>query len=406
MKKRSLVVVAVFVLVLALVSASLVLAGQGVSISTAPTGSAPSGPEPVAPTAGTISITHSTSQQILAGNSVSCNDGIGHTDNAYLRRFTLADFGITGDFEVTDIEVAIESSNNSQPATINLYLWNPANPFTYANFTSIGSFPVTVPSGALFKQMHSVAPTTVPAGSTLVVEFFTPNGQAAGNLMWIGSNNLGQSDDSFLAAAACGVAQPTATGVLGFPGMHVVKNVYGSEVIVSNPAISLDKTVGTDPGVCATTDAITVPAGYGGTDVYYCYTVTNTGDLTLTLHDLVDSNLGPILDGLSYALGPGESVDTVSAGLVFSATITETTTNDATWTACNPTPQEGGQSCINGTDVVTATDSATVTQGAPTGVSLSGFGADTGVDSSLAAVAALLAIVAGLGLVMRRKFSS
>jgi hypothetical protein len=198
----------------------------------------------------------------------------------------------------------------------------------------------------------------------------------------------------------------TTCGVGGGTNPDFLFQIHGTIGEPQVPSIAMTKTVGLDPGVCATTDAITVPAGYGGTDVYYCYTVTNTGDLTLTLHDLVDSNLGPILDGLSYALGPGESVDTVSAGLVFSATITETTTNDATWTACNPTPQEGGQSCINGTDVVTATDSATVTQGAPTGVSLSGFGADTGVDSSLVAVAALLAIVAGLGLVMRRKFSS
>ncbi len=45
-------------------------------------------------------------------------------------------------------------------------------------------------------------------------------------------------------------------------------------------SISLAKTVGTTAGVCATTSTISVSAG---TTVYYCYEVTNTGDVTL--HD-------------------------------------------------------------------------------------------------------------------------
>jgi hypothetical protein len=403
MKKRSLVVIAVFVLVMVLVSASLVFAGQGVSFSTAPSVSVPSGP--AGPAAGMIMITHSNSQSIITGNSVSCNAGGLHADNSYLRRFTLTDFGITGAFEVTDVEFGIEQSNVSQPVEINLYTWDPATPFQWANFTSVGSFPFNVPAGALTTYMFTLpSPVTVPAGSTLVVELFTPDGQTAGYSFFVGSNNLGQTDDSFLAAPDCGVTQPTATGAIGFPGMHVVMNVYGDEVVVVNPAISLDKTVGTEPGVCATTDNITIPAGYGGTDVFYCYTIANTGDVTLTIHDLVDTQLGTILDGFAYDLGPGDSVDTVAAGLTLSATITETTTNDATWTACNPTPGEG-QGCINGTDVVTATDSATVTRADPTGVSLSEFSAEKGVDSSLVALGALLVIVAGLGLVLRRKLS-
>ncbi len=114
-----------------------------------------------------------------------------------------------------------------------------------------------------------------------------------------------------------------------------------------NPSIVLTKTVGTVPGVCASTDTITVNAG---TTVYYCYVVENTGDVTLNLHDLVDSELGTIFTGLNYALTPGSSVNTVAAGLTISATITANTTNTATWTAYNTGP----------TDVATATATATV----------------------------------------------
>jgi|GEM_PF-1344800 len=100
--------------------------------------------------------------------------------------------------------------------------------------------------------------------------------------------------------------------------------------VQAEPAIEIVKTVGVDPGVCSTESSITVPAG---TEVYYCYTVTNTGDVTLNFHDLVDDQLGTIFSGLNYALTPGSSIDTVAAGLTISAIITEPTLNTATWTA-------------------------------------------------------------------------
>lgn len=124
-------------------------------------------------------------------------------------------------------------------------------------------------------------------------------------------------------------------------------SVTACQATPSSPAITLDKTVGTDPLACATTDEITLPAGGG--DVTYCYEVTNTGDVTLNLHDLDDSELGSILSGLSYALAPG-----ASAFITETTTINVTTVNTATWAAYNGSP-------ITPSDLVTATDVATVT---------------------------------------------
>jgi hypothetical protein len=95
------------------------------------------------------------------------------------------------------------------------------------------------------------------------------------------------------------------------------------------PALVLVKTVGTDPSVCATTNQVTFPPG-GGTAVY-CYEVTNTGNVTFTVHDLVDDQLGALLTSFPYTLAPG-----ASAFLTQAAVITTTTTNDATWTASGP----------------------------------------------------------------------
>ncbi len=98
------------------------------------------------------------------------------------------------------------------------------------------------------------------------------------------------------------------------------------------PGITLNKTVGTDQSICAVTDLITVPAG---TDVTYCYEVTNTGDVTLTLHDLVDSELGTILNDFPYSLAPA-----ASAFLTQTAQVNTTTGNAATWTAFNAGPSD------------------------------------------------------------------
>ena len=114
------------------------------------------------------------------------------------------------------------------------------------------------------------------------------------------------------------------------------------------PSISLVKTVGTTAGECATTSTISVTAG---TTVYYCYEVTNTGGVTLSLHDLTDDQLGPFFTGFNYVLAPGASTFIVTDGVVVNTTVT----NTATWTAYNAGP----------IDVATATASATVNVTAP-----------------------------------------
>ena len=113
-------------------------------------------------------------------------------------------------------------------------------------------------------------------------------------------------------------------------------------VNVVPPQITLTKTVGTDPSVCAATDEIDVAKGTAAT---YCFRVTNTGPVTLSLHTLEDSHLGSILSDFGFLLPPDATIF-----LTQTAIITQTTANTATWTGFNPGP----------VDVAIATDSATV----------------------------------------------
>jgi hypothetical protein len=125
----------------------------------------------------------------------------------------------------------------------------------------------------------------------------------------------------------------------------VVRVPVTMEILPPVPAISLAKTVGRDPGACATSDEVTVGAGE---QVTYCYRVTNTGSVALGVHDLVDDHLGTLLDGLGFGLVPGASIF-----ITETAVISLTTTNSAVWTAYNP----------GGIDLVDSQDTAVVSVG-------------------------------------------
>ncbi|HZY44585.1 MAG TPA: hypothetical protein VFF70_07540, partial [Anaerolineae bacterium] len=106
--------------------------------------------------------------------------------------------------------------------------------------------------------------------------------------------------------------------------------VYG-EMQVGRPNLTLVETVGTSPGSCAGTREINVAAN---TPVYYCYTIKNTGVVTLTTHALTDTVHGVIFSNQAINLSPG-----ATAFVTRTATINATTINIATWTGVN-----GGQS--------------------------------------------------------------
>ncbi|MCA9974612.1 MAG: choice-of-anchor J domain-containing protein, partial [Anaerolineales bacterium] len=229
----------------------------------------------------------------------------------------------------------------------------------------------------------TVTLSDIPAGATgrLALHYYVANGGPTGS----NSNYIGIDTLEYTMAQVCdspadipwvSVSPLTGTTTAGtsslvdvtFDSASLATGVYTGTLCVNSndavtplvvvpleltveeapvPAITLTKTVGTDAGVCATTDEITVSAG---TTVYYCYEVMNTGNITLSLHDLEDDALGVILDGFIYDLAPGASVDTVTAGLTLSATIDAAIVNTATWTAYNAGPS----------NVATATATATV----------------------------------------------
>jgi hypothetical protein len=208
---------------------------------------------------------------------------------------------------------------------------NPLGSQTAINFTGEAIDNGPADHGALF----DFAFDTLNPGESLT--FFTFYGaasteaEATNALAAVGAEafSFGQASDPY---------DPT----IGDPNTFIFafKGVGGSPLF---PYVDLTKTVGTDPSVCAVASTIEV---YEGDEVYYCYTIENTGGITLTGHTLEDSELGILLNDLSFGLPPSATL-----AITQPATISTDTVNVATWTAFNPGP----------TDVVSSTDVATVT---------------------------------------------
>ncbi len=100
-------------------------------------------------------------------------------------------------------------------------------------------------------------------------------------------------------------------------------------VTVAAPAIELFKTAGTDPKACGKDSSLVIQ--FPG-DVFYCYEAHNVGNVSFGLHDLVDDQLGVLLDDHVADLGPGQVLEVITDPVAIAAT----TVNSATWTANDP----------------------------------------------------------------------
>ncbi len=131
--------------------------------------------------------------------------------------------------------------------------------------------------------------------------------------------------------------------------------------ITIKPLVSFEfsKTVsilGIEPA-CGAVGTMKVPVT---TTINYCYSITNSGDVTLTTHSLIDDKLGTLLNNAAITLAPG-----ATHRVQFSQTLTVNTTNIATWTA---TSNVAGLTAaeLDEADVALGVKQATITISAPT----------------------------------------
>ena len=192
---------------------------------------------------GPTSITESTTQNIISGNSIACSDQTsGFTfENHYWRAFDLPTFGINGEFEVCEVQIAVEAAVSiagTQPLSVSLYSTT-VGTFPAGTLTPIGNASLSVPDQ---DQTFLSVPITgsVPPASALVVEVVSPDGTGDLFAFFIGSNADGQTAPSYLSALNCGIATPTDLAALEFPDMHIVMTVRGTESPLGPAALSVD----------------------------------------------------------------------------------------------------------------------------------------------------------------------
>ena len=125
---------------------------------------------------------------------------------------------------------------------------------------------------------------TAPAGSVLVVEVFTPNGQTTNNSFFIGSNAAGQTGPSYIAAADCTIPEPATTASIGFPNMHIVMNVTGDAQTLAPCTIP-----SAIPWLSEAPTSGSTPAG-GNTPVAVTFDSTGLAPGTYNAHLCVTSN--------------------------------------------------------------------------------------------------------------------
>lgn len=183
---------------------------------------------------GAVILTQSTAQTVLAQNSASCNISGEHADNSYFRAYDMSAY--PGGFDVCEVQIGIEEATAGQPAlgggasqpmTVNVWA-NSGVAFPPGTLALVGTAAVNVADQALTVLTVPVAASLPPGTSQMILEVFTPNGQQEGHRFFIGSNNLGQSAPSYIAAADCKLPDPTPTSDIGFPGMQIVLNAVGT----------------------------------------------------------------------------------------------------------------------------------------------------------------------------------
>ena len=178
-----------------------------------------------------VVITHSITQTIEAGAEIACA-GASYRDNSIYRAFDLTnDFGIAGDFDVTNGEIAIGAGVITPagfPMTVNIWHSTGAA-FPDGTLTLMATDVATIMVADSETLLSFAVPTTIPAGGEMILEAMIVDDLSDTNFMRFGANNDGQTAPSWILAPDCG-ATVISDLLLAFGlANSFVMNVVGDE---------------------------------------------------------------------------------------------------------------------------------------------------------------------------------
>ena len=181
-----------------------------------------------------ITLSQTTSNSIVAGNSISCSEtATGYTaENSYYRRFVMADYGITTAFTVSQVGFGVELANSAtgtQPISIRLYSIPTGSPMELAGLTLINQVNLSLSNQSLANVLASVsAALASPTTSDLVAEVFVPDGRASGHSFLMGSNPDAETRPSYIRAPDCGFPDIMSFASIGYSNVHILLTVTGT----------------------------------------------------------------------------------------------------------------------------------------------------------------------------------
>lgn len=188
-------------------------------------------------TAKRVTLRQSTSDAILAGHSATCRSttNLVH-QNGWMRRFALADHGITGKLSIEEVTIGIEEAiagggATSQPVTIRIHDYRSASvgttldPQVMVARASINLMVANTTSTLVTKPIAA----DIAAGGAFVVELFVPDGEVQGHQFRIGTNIPGETRPGYLAAPKCGYQVPSSLpSIVTSRPIHMVMSVTGT----------------------------------------------------------------------------------------------------------------------------------------------------------------------------------
>ena len=186
-----------------------------------------------------VTLTQTAINGITKNNSFGCVQSSGVTlQNSYYRVFKLADYAITTTLHVTQVDFGIETaaaggSAGSQPATVHIgtYAGTPgAATLDLSMARMVNSMDIKIPdgdaTGMTVPITGDIAPTT-----SVIVELAIPDGTAAGNEFFAGTNTDVERAPGYTLGPDCQINSPTSMQSIAddnmFGTVHLVMSVTG-----------------------------------------------------------------------------------------------------------------------------------------------------------------------------------
>lgn len=172
-----------------------------------------------------IMLTQSVDPENITDGGVACwdNESYEYRNNSFWRSYDLADFSITGDFEISEVQWGQGAADANNVLTLNIYVVDSEDLFLATEYDLIASTTHNSDPANYLSLVSEALTATIPVGSIIAFKVNPPDGGAATDVRFLpGYNTAGENAPCYLQSADVG----------GFPDSYVM-NIMGEEVPLS-----------------------------------------------------------------------------------------------------------------------------------------------------------------------------